>query len=86
MTNKQRRYSPPPYAEVAEIVSEHPMRYAPEVAAKFGVAIRTAQKWVREGRMLGVIPNYVGHPCPTCGGTGVRVYGPGRREIAEVPE
>ena len=65
-----------PYAEVAEIVAEHPTRYAPIVADRFGVPITTVHRWVYVGRLRGVIPQVGDRSCPHCGGTGVVRYGP----------
>ncbi len=70
----RRRASGPPLVAVATIVAGWPLRtgYGPYIATRWGVALSTAQRWVREARQAGLLPTGTQErACRTCDGTGV---------------
>lgn len=80
MTERPRRI---PALEIAKIVREWPTLtgYGPHIAARFGVPLGTAHRWVAETRRRGLLPPSGEHPCPRCHGTGKIRW---RRRAAEM--
>lgn len=63
-----------PYEDVAAFVQAWPSAtgYAPALAERYGIPVRTAHRWISETRRRGALPpgDSIRRRCPTCGGTG----------------
>ena len=66
-----------PVEEISELVNSWPRLtgYARAIAERYGVPLPTAYRWIAETRRRGLLARAGEHPCPTCGGSGLRTWG-----------